>query len=759
MRPTSIPTLIRFTCIVGLSLAITATVAAIGDESLRPRTYTFAPSDDIQFVLQERLIDAVPGDVIQLEAGRYTLQQQLDVVADNITIVGRGSDKTVLTFKRQTSGDQGIQASGNNFTLQGLAIEDTVGNAVKVLGARNVTFRDVRVIWTGEPSSSNGAYGLYPVECQNVLMENCTVIGASDAGLYVGQCRNVIVRSCRAERNVAGIEIENTINADVYDNVATDNSGGILVFDMPGLQVKAGRNARIFRNRVTDNNHANFADPGATVAAVPPGTGVMIMASDFVEVFDNEIEGSGTGGVIVVSYTALDKRVSDAAFDTIPEFISIHNNRFNNGGTQPRGQISQLLKPVLGDRFPDILWDGMVNPKTGKHTLRIADNGSATFANLNLAKLTPKNVTTGSHSIDRDLAAFVTPLEPLPKVDLQPPDPPASASSAAVRVYRSAPKKLSEYGLFKGPLAQQSPDAGVVLYDLNTPLFSDYSVKRRFIRLPQGQRIKYRDEGVLEFPIGTVIAKTFSYPNDMTDPAKGERLLETRIELRQDDGWYAFSYIWNSQQTEADLALGGRELEVSWVHDDGHRRRTRYSIPNANQCLNCHSQDKAFVPIGPTAQNLNRLFPGTEESTNQLSFLADAGMLEGLPAIDSIAKLPRFDDPRSASVERRARAWLDVNCAHCHNPSGTARTSGLDLRWEQHDPGRLGVWKSPVAAGHGSGSRMYDIVPGKPDESILMYRLESQDPSIMMPNVGRRLVFDTAVNLVREWIQNMPASE
>jgi parallel beta-helix repeat protein len=746
--------------LVGLSLlATTATLAANDDESLRPRTYTLGPSDDFQFALQERLIDAVPGDVVQLEAGRYSLQQQLDVVADNITILGRGSDKTVLTFKGQTSGDQGIQASGNNFILQGLAIEDTIGNAVKVLGSRNVTFRDVRVVWTGEPSSSNGAYGLYPVQCQNVLVENCTVIGASDAGLYVGQCRNVIVRSCRAERNVAGIEIENTINADVYDNVATNNSGGILVFDMPGLQVKAGRNARIFRNRVIDNNHANFADPGATVAAVPPGTGAMVMASDRVEVFDNEIEGSGTGGVIVVSYTALDKRVSDPEFDTIPEFISIHNNRFTNGGTQPRGQISQLLRPVLGDRFPDILWDGMVNPKTGKNTLRIVDNGPATFANLNLAKLTPKNVATGNYSIDRNLAAFVAPIEPLPKVALQPPDPPKDVSSAAARVYRSAPKRLSEYGLFKGPLAQHSPASGVVLYDLNTPLFSDFSAKRRYIRLPKGQKIKYRDQGVLEFPIGTVIAKTFSYPNDMTDLAKGEQLLETRIELLKDDGWYAFSYIWNDQQTEAALALGGREVDVSWVHDDGQRRSTRYNIPNANQCLTCHSHDKAFVPIGPTAQNLNRSVPETTETTNQLSYLADAGMLEGLPDVKSIAKLPRFDDPHSGSVEQRARAWLDVNCAHCHNPSGTARTSGLDLRWEQHDPGRLGVWKAPVAAGHGSGGRMYDIVPGKPDESIFVYRLESQDPSIMMPNVGRRLVFEPAVNLVREWIQRMRVSE
>ncbi|MFO0426991.1 MAG: parallel beta-helix domain-containing protein [Planctomyces sp.] len=251
-----------------------------GDESMTARTHQIAPGDNVQFELQARLIEAVPGDVIQLEAGRYVLNRQLDAVADNLTIRGQGGDQTILTFKDQTAGGQGIEATGNNFTLENLAIEDTAGNAVKILGAKNVTLRGVRVEWTGEPTSSNGAYGLYPVQCENVLIENCTSIGASDAGIYVGQCRNVVVRSCHAERNVAGIEIENTVDADVYGNVATNNTGGILVFDMAGLQLKAGSNVRVFRNKVTANNHRNFADPGGVVAAVPPGTGVMIMATD-----------------------------------------------------------------------------------------------------------------------------------------------------------------------------------------------------------------------------------------------------------------------------------------------------------------------------------------------------------------------------------------------------------------------------------------------------------------------------------------------
>ena len=207
---------------------------------------------------------------------------------------------------------------------------------------------------------------------------------------------------------------------------------------------------------------------------------------------------------------------------------------------------------------------------------------------------------------------------------------------------------------------------------------------------------------------------------------------------------------------KGELALGGSEVDVTWIHTDGQPRSVNYQVPNANQCLNCHSQNKTFVPIGPTAQNMNRPHPDNSELTNQLVHLQQSGMLNGLPEVAAIPSLPRFDDPHSGSTETKARSWLDVNCAHCHSPGGTARTSGLDLRWEQTDPAKLGVFKSPVAAGHGSGGRKYDIVPGRPDESILLFRLESQDPAILMPNVGRKLVHTEAVAVVRDWIQGLP---
>jgi uncharacterized repeat protein (TIGR03806 family) len=391
----------------------------------------------------------------------------------------------------------------------------------------------------------------------------------------------------------------------------------------------------------------------------------------------------------------------------------------------------------------------------------VAGNGAAEFVNFNLPQLSPENLKAGKYKPESVVGALDAELQSLAPVKLAVHDPPTAARSAAAAVYRSLPKKLSELGLFEGPLAKQQPAKGVELYDLNTPLFSDYAAKRRFIRLPAGTTMKYQEQGVLGFPVGTMIAKTFSYPHDMRDASRGERLLETRIELLREDGWYGVTYVWNDEQTEVELALGGSEARVSWVHSDGQPRTVDYQIPNANQCLNCHRQGEAFVPIGPTARNMNRPLPAehTANAENQLEHFTKVGMLADMPEKSSIAARPRADDPHSGSRSDRARAWLDVNCAHCHSPGGTARTSGLDLRWDQTDLAKLGVWKNPVAAGHGSGGRKYDIVPGKPDESILVYRLESEDPTIAIPKVGRRQVQEEAVSLVREWIAGMPARE
>lgn len=756
MRFISIPIL---ACL--LPFSATHYAFAKSDDDLAPSVYQIQPTDDLQYRLQNILIQAVPGDVIEFSEGKFALRRQIDIATDNITLRGQGSDKTIISFKGQNSGGQGIESTGNNFVIEGLAVEDTAGNAIKVLGARNVTFRDVRAEWTGPAQASNGAYGLYPVQCQNVLIDSCFAIGASDAGIYVGQSRQVVVRNSHAERNVAGIEIENTVDADVYDNVATDNAGGLLVFDLPGLQQKSGRNVRVFRNNVYKNNHRNFAAPGNIVASVPSGTGVMVMATDFVEVYDNNIADNQTSNVLIVGYAIAGKIPNDKTYDAYPEAISIHNNRIKRGGSKPTGTIGKLLAPVIGGTFPDILFDGSQDPKKlvdGKLPnelgISVMNNGSAKFANFNYADLTTTNILTGKFKVDRDLAAFSKPLAPVAEVTLAEHDPPSGSGDAAVTVYRSVPKTLSEYGLFKGNGSTQEPVEGVVPYTLNTTLFSDYTTKYRFIRMPDGFAAECTADGPLEFPEGTVIAKTFSYPHDMTNAESGEQLLETRIETKLADRWYGFSYAWNEEQTEATLALGGHELEVSWVHEDGTERTNRYEIPNANQCLTCHSENKTYQPIGPTAMNMNCDFDYAHGSQNQLEFLESQGRLKGLTK-DQPA-MPVAFDPETGSLDERARAWLHVNCAHCHRPTGTARTSGLDLSFTQTDDAKYGFWKSPVAAGHGSGGRDYDVVPGKPDKSILLFRIESEDPSIRMPNVARNLVPTEAAQLIREWIASMP---
>ena len=233
--------------------------------------------------------------------------------------------------------------------------------------------------------------------------------------------------------------------------------------------------------------------------------------------------------------------------------------------------------------------------------------------------------------------------------------------------------------------------------------------------------MEYRQQGVFEFPVGTVIAKTFLSPRH---EASGSGCWRRGSSYCATPAGTA-SYIWSEEQTDARLALGGRDIDVQWTHLDGQTLSVRYQIPNANQCITCHSQDKKFVPIGPTAQNLNRPAPGKHASSNQLVHLVSQGQLDAVPSTgQSIPHWPRLSEADSGDIETRARAWLDVNCAHCHSPAGSARTSGLDLRWQQDDLAKAGLWKTPVAAGPGSGGEEFGIVPGKPDESILMYRLE-----------------------------------
>ncbi|MCR9295816.1 MAG: right-handed parallel beta-helix repeat-containing protein, partial [bacterium] len=476
-------------------------------EALESSVYHLRPGPNLGYEIQELLVKAVPGDVIEFGEGKFSLTRQIDIATDNITLRGQGPDKTILSFQGQNSGGQGIEATGNNLVIEKLAVEDTAGNAIKVIGSRNVTFREVRTEWTGPAQSSNGAYGLYPVQCSNVLIDSCIAVGASDSGIYVGQSRDVVVCGCRAERNVAGIEIENTINADVYDNVTTNNAGGLLVFDLPGLQLKAGSNVRLFRNQVVANNHRNFAAPGNIVALVPSGTGIMIMATDQVEAFENTIQDNQTASVAIISYLISGKKLDDASYDPYCKSISIHHNDISGGGEHPDGQLGSMLIPVLGSPLPDILFDGAVNPEhlvngqlPAAKGLSLIANGEATFANFNLLELNPVSIAQGSYKASRDQSPYQLERSPLAPVELSAHDPPSPIADKTVVAYRTAPKYLAEWGLFRGNGFSQEPADGVIPYDLNTTLFSDYTNKYRFIKLPEGKPIQFTAEGVLGFP-------------------------------------------------------------------------------------------------------------------------------------------------------------------------------------------------------------------------------------------------------------------
>jgi uncharacterized repeat protein (TIGR03806 family) len=334
--------------------------------------------------------------------------------------------------------------------------------------------------------------------------------------------------------------------------------------------------------------------------------------------------------------------------------------------------------------------------------------------------------------------------------------PPTNVPAPAVKAQPL--DRLSQYQLFSGDLVAQDPAEGVVPYDLNSALFSDYALKYRFIKLPAGAHITYDPSDVFDFPIGTVIAKTFAFPHDMRDLSKGQRLIETRILARGPEGWVGLPYIWNKEQTEATLDVAGDTVDVSWVHTDGRTRSDNYIIPNANQCKGCHKAGEIMKPIGPKARHLNRDFPYSGGVENQLSYWTRHGVLTGAPEPAAAPRMAAWDDPKSGSLGARARAWLEINCAHCHSPDGPARNSGLDLLASQQNPTSFGILKPPVAAGIGSGGLAFDIVPGQPDKSILAFRIASTHPGIMMPELGKRLVHDEGVALIREWIAAMPVT-
>jgi uncharacterized repeat protein (TIGR03806 family) len=301
--------------------------------------------------------------------------------------------------------------------------------------------------------------------------------------------------------------------------------------------------------------------------------------------------------------------------------------------------------------------------------------------------------------------------------------------------------RLADYGLFD---AAGRPAAGVQNYTLNTPLFSDGAEKYRYVWLPPGTSADYRASTALAFPVGTVLIKRFAFPADARAPGQAMTPIETRLLIHRPSGWAALSYV--EEGGQAVLKRAGKRVAVTQIGVDGKAMTIDYAVPNQNQCKTCHQSGEAMTPIGPTGGNLN--------DGRQLQMWQASGRLAGLP-IGGGARLARWDDG-AEPLDARARAYLAINCGHCHNRAGFASNSGLWLDPDETEPAHLGINKRPVAAGRGSGGFSFSIAPGQPDQSILLHRMLSSEPGIMMPQFGRSLIHGEGVALLRKWIAAMP---
>jgi len=737
------------------------------------------PGPNMHARAQEAMIMAQPGTTIIFPAGKFQLEDELILTQSHVTLKGQGMDKTILNFKNQISGAQGILATGNAFTIEDMAIEDTSGDALKVTGADGVVIRRVRVEWTNGPSSKNGAYGLYPVQCKNVLIEDSVAIAAADAGIYVGQSSNIIVRRNLAKHNVAGIEIENSKYADVYDNIATENTGGILVFDLPNLKIKGGRQVRIFRNKIHNNNTKNFAPKGNIVGIIPPGTGFMVMANDDIEIFENTFTKNKTGDIAIINYLITENEITDPDYDPKPERIHIHHNTFDKRKRRlpNKSEMSILISLLFKFKIPHIVYDGIEDgtyegtPLPRDRKICINNNKTkkgkkVTFGNMHLDNQRRFRPWPGG-PVTKSKKPHACAHDALPKIVLadfpampQVPIPPTQEEINRVC-------KADGEGINTAALEYDCPDRGDyrlqdgIPYDLTTPLFTDYARKKRVIYIPKGKAAMYNPDHAFEFPVGTVIQKDFAMARDLRDPNSRLRPIESRLLIHRKIGWVGLPYEFK-KNAGFQLAIGGGGRDLNIVDQNGNDKYIKYRIPSKNQCISCHGVAGKSLPIGPKAKWLNKDFDyyhGQEKIIqNQLVHWKNLGVLSKLPNdFHKVPRQPVWNDPSDGSLEERAKSYLGINCAHCHNPTGIARFSGLMLEtFRDVESTEYGNCKPPVAAGSGAGKLKFDVVPGKAKKSILFYRLSSSQPGVKMPEVGRSLVHKKGAALIKAWIDSMP---
>jgi len=785
---------------VSLMLGCDPTILTVPDKPFDPNVThiaeVIAPAEnvifltagaDLEYQAQNAVLSAAPGTTIVFPVGTHAFSDEFIVNTSHITLAGAGMDKTTLDFGSQETGAQGILVLGNYFTIQDLAIVNPAGDGIRIDDTVGPTIRRLKVEWTSRGDENNGAYGIYPVLCTDVLIEDSIAIGASDAGVYVGQSNNIIVRRNTVEYNVAGIEIENSKNADVYDNWTAHNTAGILVFDLPGL-TQSGSDTHIFNNVIYQNTTHSFAPAGNIVGLVPSGIGVMVMANVNVEVDNNQIIDHGTASVGIVSFLISGRSFDpESGYNPFPLQINVHDNVMDRyRGTYKDGNELNFALNLLyfgkGD-VAHIIYDGIGEveiagglPEGQKLCVRnnvTQEDEAVKFGNVNFQNLNNLGIPVGP--VWSDTAPHDCTYTTLPTITIpERPEPPADNGGAGTEncdatlvtglVNQAAANSdclnLAEYNLFANasdPLGATNGNGTVdgVEFDLATPLFSDYAHKMRQVFIPAGTQIQY-SEGDMTFPIGTIISKTFYYVDNEANPQNVD-LVETRLLINRDSGWQRLPYIWNNGV--ATLALGGGTKQVSWIDAQGVNQSTTYGIPNINQCSSCHGPKQTDKPLGPKAARLNKDYAYATGTQNQLSHWTTIGILAGAPGdVTTAPKQAVWNDAETGSLDERALAYLDSNCAHCHGEeTGRAKSTALWLNAERATiDEHTGVCKHPIAAGPATEGREFDIVPGDADASIMTFRMNSVQAEVKMPELAKSMVHTEGVQLISEWINSLP---
>ena len=871
-------------------------------------------SDAEVVALQTQVELAESGDVITLPAGCFKMTAQLTVSnKNNLVLRGSGIDKTYLDFSNVGGSTDGISiSSGTNITISDLQVSEASKNGIKADNIDGLIIRDVAAIWLEVPRQRNesgslrGTYGLYPVNSKNVLIEDTWSYGSADAGIYVGQTIGAVLRYNVAEMNIAGLEVENSSSVDVYDNLALGNTGGILLFDLPGATTigRMADDVRFFNNTIRDNNLENYVDSTCgngvggcgVVGVVPPGTGIVILSGSNGEFFNNTITNHDSMAVAMTSYllvnsdpaayTQLDfnpetgvvKVNSETGaivegWNPVPTNMYFHDNVIENVGSNPNGPLIEdmvLAYNSIHNTFPAIFYDGagesliraklfselqvgldglniggalnpasgntnwdyltnfteadsncvinntgasvgiLVDNTTGEGIMRYMANpanadflydnsdnnllvaGCASKQSLAINSITIDGKEYGHNIDDPDAETPIVPDTPKDIVGNN------FCTTAGTDINWKAINRpdayfgencvnLSDYRLF-----EESTDPTKNLnitgagkgtpYDMNVELFTDYARKYRFVVMPDGTQAQYREQEVLELPIGTVLIKTFVLPSDTSNAAGvNEEIIETRLLIRRypttdnPSGWVALPYVWNDTKTDATLSAVAVPLQRTIKHD-GVDLPFTYEVPSRNQCTLCHNnsetiadtdvdgnavtQGKGFLPIGPKVRNMNSLFDFGNGDINQLTQWENLRLLT-LPSgrtVDALPKTPELDtedgltalelaDLSDSEIADFTKAYLDVNCAHCHRTGGKQETS--PIKFEYWNPGNtlMGI----CAQGVTYDDQTYIVNTASADDSALRFRLNLASGN-MMPELGRHLVHKEGIELIDAWI-------